>query len=83
VLDGPPLDHLPDLSFTKTTHGAKVINAAGEDLFWRSSVSPSPISLRQIDMLSRPKDDALPGLDIGRHSPQSQSHVEAVDCIGQ
>ena len=33
-----PLDHLPDLSFTKTTHGAKVINAAGEDLFWRYGV---------------------------------------------
>jgi hypothetical protein len=30
--------------------------------------------------LSRPKDDALPGLDIGRHSPQPQSHVDRIDA---
>src|SRR5271168_1903311 len=47
---------------------------------WRSSVSLSTICLRQIDVLSRPKDDALPGLDIGRHSPQPQSHVERIDA---
>ena len=39
----------------------------------------SPIWLRQIDLLSRPKDSALPGLYIGRYSPQPQSHVERID----
>jgi len=29
--------------------------------------------------LSRPKDRALPGLYIGRYSPQPQSHVERID----
>jgi len=40
----------------------------------------SAICLRQIDMLSRPKDSALPGLYIGRHSPQPQSHIERIDA---
>ena len=40
----------------------------------------SAICLRQIDLLSRPKDSALPGLDIGRHSPQPQSHIERIDA---
>ena len=38
------------------------------------------IRLRQIDLLSRPKDSALPGLYIGRHSPQPQSHIERIDA---
>jgi hypothetical protein len=36
--------------------------------------------LRQIDMLSRPKDSALPGPYIGRYSPQPQSHIERIDA---
>jgi hypothetical protein len=44
--------------------GAEVINAGGEDLFWRYGAL-SAICLRQIDLLSRPKDSALPGLYIG------------------
>jgi hypothetical protein len=28
----------PDLSFTETAHGAEVINAGGEDLFWKYGV---------------------------------------------
>jgi hypothetical protein len=40
------------------------------------------IGLRQIDLLSRPKDSALPGLYIGRYSPQPQSHVERIDAEG-
>jgi hypothetical protein len=39
----------------------------------------SAICLRQNDPLSRPKDNALAGRDIGRHSPQSKSDVERVD----
>src|SRR6516225_1737569 len=38
------------------------------------------IRLRQIDMLSRPKDSALPGPYIGRYSPQPQSHIERIDA---
>ena len=59
-LDGTPRDHLPDLSFTEAAHGAKVINAGGEELFWYRLA----IWLREFD-LSRPKDSALPGLYIG------------------
>jgi hypothetical protein len=36
--------------------------------------------LRQIDLLSRPKDSALSGLYIGRYSPQPQSHIERIDA---
>jgi hypothetical protein len=46
----------------------------------RWTVCLSAIFLRQIDLLSRPKDDALPGLDIGWHSPQPQSHIERIDA---
>jgi hypothetical protein len=34
----------------------------------------------QIDLLSRPKDNALPSLDIGRYSPQPQSHIERIEA---
>jgi len=40
----------------------------------------SSICLCQIDPLSCPKDNALPGLYIGRHSPQPKSHVERIDA---
>ena len=40
----------------------------------------SAIWLRQIDLLSRPKDSALPGLYIGRYSPQPQSNIERIDA---
>ena len=39
----------------------------------------SAISIRQIDLLSRLKDNAVPGFDIGRYSPRPQSHVERID----
>ena len=39
----------------------------------------SAICLRQIDVLSRAKDCALPGLHIGRYSPQSQSDIERIN----
>jgi hypothetical protein len=39
VLAGAPLDNLPDLSFTETAYGVKVINAAGEDVFWKYGAS--------------------------------------------
>jgi hypothetical protein len=35
---------------------------------------------RQIDLLSRPKDSALPGLYIGRYRPQPHSHIERIDA---
>ena len=37
------------------------------------------IRLCEIDPLSRPKNDALASIDIGRHSPQSKSDIERVD----
>ena len=55
------------------------INAGGEELFWEVWCVLSAIWLRQMDLLSRPKDSALPGLYIGRYSPQPQSHVERID----
>jgi hypothetical protein len=46
----------------------------------RSVVRLSARCLRQIDLLSRPKDSALPGRYIGRYSPQTQSHIERIDA---
>jgi hypothetical protein len=40
----------------------------------------SAIRLCQIDLLSRPKDSALPGLPIGRYRPQPQRHIERIDA---
>ena len=40
----------------------------------------SLICLCQIDLLSRPKDGALPGLYICRHCPQPQRHIERIDA---
>jgi hypothetical protein len=40
----------------------------------------SPVCLCQIDLLSRPKDGALPGLYICRHCPQPQRHIERIDA---
>ena len=40
----------------------------------------SAISFRQIDALSRAKHSALPGIYIGRYSPQPQSHIERIDA---
>src|ERR1700747_2063689 len=34
--------------------------------------------LRQIDLLSCPKDSALSGVHIGRYSPQPQSDIERI-----
>ena len=44
------------------------------------TVRLSAICLRQVDLLSRAKDSALPGLYIGRYSPQPQSHIERIDA---
>jgi hypothetical protein len=38
----------------------------------------SALCFRQIDALSRAKDNALPGLDIGRDRPQPQRHIERI-----
>src|SRR5215470_9573808 len=38
------------------------------------------IGLSQIDLLSRAKHSALPGLDIGRYGPQPQRHIEGIDA---
>ena len=57
--DGTPLGGLPGLSLTEAAYSAEVIDAGGEDLLWRYG---SAICLCQIDVLSRPKDSALPGL---------------------
>jgi hypothetical protein len=43
-------------------HGAEVIYAGDEDLVWKYGLA---ICLCQIDLLSRAKDNALPGLQIG------------------
>src|SRR5215831_4879803 len=40
----------------------------------------SAISLCQINLLSRAKDNALPGLYIGRYGPQAQRHIERIDA---
>jgi hypothetical protein len=40
----------------------------------------SAVCLRQVDVLSRPKHSALPGLYIGRYSPQPRSHIERIDA---
>ncbi len=40
----------------------------------------STIILRQINLLSCPKHSALPGLYIGRYSPQPQRHIERIDA---
>ena len=71
------LGHLPDLRLTGVADDAKFINAGGEDRFWGYGLA---ICLRQIDLLSRPKDSALPGLYIGRYSPQPQSHIERIEA---
>jgi len=70
------LDHPPDLSLNEASNGSEVMDATHEDLFWYKLT----IGHRQIDVLSCPKDDALSGLDIARHSPQPQSHVERIDA---
>ena len=56
------LGNLPDLRLTEAADGAKFINTGGEDRFWRYGLA---MCLRQIDLLSRPKDSALPGRYIG------------------
>jgi hypothetical protein len=70
-----PAGRVPQL---KAADDAKVINAGGEDPLWRY-VRLSAICLRQIDVLSRAKDCALPGRYIGRYSPQPQRDIERID----
>ena len=60
--------------------GAQQLRAPEFPYFSEGLVRLSAVCLRQIDLLSRPKDSALPGLDIGRHSPQPQSHIERIDA---
>jgi hypothetical protein len=35
---------------------------------------------RRIDLLSRPKDSAHPGVFVNRYSPQPQNHIERIDA---
>ena len=60
---------------------AILVHRGCEDLVSRWGIVPlSAICLRQIDALSRAKHSALPGLYIGRDSPQPQSHIERIDA---
>jgi hypothetical protein len=38
------------------------------------------LCFRQIDLLSRAKHGALTGLEIGRHDPQPEGHIEGIDA---
>src|SRR5215467_13198575 len=38
--------------------------------------------LHQVNTLARAKDDPLSGVDIPRHRPQSQRHIERIDIQG-
>jgi hypothetical protein len=50
-----------------------------EDLVQRQRGSQR-LCLRQIDLLSRAKHSALTGLEIGRHDPQPEGHIEGIDA---
>jgi hypothetical protein len=78
-VDSTLFDHLPDLTFAEDAHGAKSSMPAVR-ISSGGTVRLSAICLRQIDVLSRPKDSALPSLYIGRYSPQPQSHIERIDA---
>jgi|SRR6516162_4769531 hypothetical protein len=60
--------------------GAQQLRAPEFPYFSEGLVRLSAVCLRQMDLLSRPKDSALPGLDIGRYGPQPQSHTERIDA---
>jgi hypothetical protein len=60
------------------TEGREIIKSSDEDL--RPGEPLLAIRLRQIDLLSRAKDDALPGPYVGRYGPQAQRHVEGIDA---
>jgi hypothetical protein len=49
---------------------------------WWDSLRLSAIRFCQIDLLSRPEDDPLPGFDVPRYRPQAESHVERIDSYG-
>lgn len=49
---------------------------------WWGSLRLSAIRFRQIDLLSRPEDDPLPGSNVPRYRPQAESHVERIDAYG-
>jgi hypothetical protein len=59
------------------------VAAAGvEGLVDGNSVRFSAIRFCQIDLLSRPEDDPLPGFNVPRYRPQAESHVERIDAYG-
>ena len=39
----------------------------------------SAVCLRQVDVLSRPKHSALPGLYVARYGPQPRRHIKRID----
>jgi len=45
-----------------------------------TAVRFSAIWLCQIDLLSRAKHSTLTGLEIGRHDPQPERHIEGIDA---
>jgi len=51
-----------------------------EDIAQAASMRRSAICLRQINLLPRTKNSALPGCYIGRNSPQPQSHIERIEA---
>jgi len=42
----------------------------------------SSVVFQQVDFLSRPEDDSLPGLDIAGYCPQSKRDIERIDAHG-
>jgi len=55
---------------------AAVIEAIAQAASMRRSAK----CLRQINLLPRPKNSALPGRYIGRYSPEPQSHIERIEA---
>jgi hypothetical protein len=79
ALDDTFLDPFRGLSLLKPLAVQKSSKLAVQICF-RDMARLSAICLRQIDLLSRPKDNAFSGLYIGRYSPQAQRHVERIDA---
>ena len=49
---------------------------------WWDALRLSAIRSCQIDLLSRPEYDLLPGFNLPRYRPQAESHVERIDAYG-
>jgi hypothetical protein len=67
-------------ALTEAADRAKILSMPAVRIGSGSTVWLSARYLRQIYLLSRPKDSALPGLYIGRCRPQPHSHIERIDA---